>query len=188
MKRNLSSPPRHADSVQEAIRLLRLDGNIVELGSNVDQVYSYETDAGWQYHWSIVEATKRAKARGELTSISLSDVGMTQEMVRLMNRSLDEAYALTTDLLKPVLFVPFYPERDDKTSPVQGKVHVLIDGWHRVFHALCIGVDVLPCYVLTEADTDASLVIKLPPGKGLSFDDEDDFCAVLIEGEKRMAS
>lgn len=159
-----SRKPNRKDTIRETLRLLRLDGELIELGTYVDQVYSFETDDGWQYHWSIVEAKKRAEAKGELTTISLTDAGMTLETVRLMNQGLDERYAMRTNLLKAILFAPF-------TNAEGSQVHVLIDGWHRVFHAVSIGVDILPCYVLTQEDADASLIIKLPPGQGLPFDD-----------------
>lgn len=155
----------------ESVRLMRLDGQMVELGSPRDQVYSYEADDGWQFHWSIVEATKRAKARGELTTVSLGEAGMTKQLARLMNQGLDETFALTTDLTKPVLFVPFHPERNADGNDFGESVHLLVDGWHRVFHALHVGVDTLPCYILTETDAKASLIIRLPPGNGLPFED-----------------
>lgn len=169
------------DTFSETVRLMRLDGQMVELGSPRDQVYSYEADDGWQFHWSIVEAMKRAKAQGELdtfagdsdrsTTVSLQDAGMTKALARLMNQGLDETFALSTDLTKPLLFVPFYPERDTDGNDTGKCVHLLVDGWHRVFHALHIGVDILPCYILTETDANASLIIRLPPGKGLPFED-----------------
>ena len=137
------------DTFGESVRLMRLDGQMVELGSPRDQVYSYEADDGWQFHWSIVEAMKRAKARGELTTVSLREAGMTKKLTRLMNQGLDETFALSTDLTKPLLFVPFHPERDTDGNDTGEQVHLLVDGWHRVFHALHIGVDILPCYVLT---------------------------------------
>ena len=54
---------------------MRPDGQLLDLGTRTDQVYSYETDEGWQYHWAIAEATKRAEANGELSTISLSGCG-----------------------------------------------------------------------------------------------------------------
>ncbi|RYF50239.1 MAG: hypothetical protein EOO38_06125 [Cytophagaceae bacterium] len=171
-------------SVRESLQLLRRDGQLIELGTFRDQVYSYETDAGWQYHWSIAEAQKRAEARGELTTISLTESGMTLEMVRRMNQGIDVAYAQTTDLLKPVLFVPFIDEASCALEETGGRmVHVLIDGWHRVFHALLAGVDILPCYVLTEEDAKASLIIQLPPGQGLPFED---IVNDIVEGDGRI--
>ena len=175
------------ETIRETLRLLRLNGDIIELGSYVDQVYSYETDDGWQYHWSIAEVKRRAEARGELTTISLRETGMTLATVRLMNQGLDETYAMTTNLLKPILFVPFCPEthfgtiNTTKGTEAVSKVHVLVDGWHRVFKALVVGVDILPCYVLTEEDAQASLIIRLPPGQGLPFDD--DFATIVVEEE-----
>lgn len=152
------------------LQLVRRDGHLLNLGTRTDQVYYYKTDEGWQYHWAIAEATKRAEAYGELSTVSLSDAEMTVELVRAMNRDLDEAYALSTNLLKPLIFVPFQLEEGEASTGERATVHVLIDGWHRVFKAASIGVDILPCYVLSQEDADACLIIKLPPHEGLSWD------------------
>ena len=152
-----------------AVQLLRPDGQLLDLGTRTDQVYSFETEEGWQYHWAIAEATKRAEASCELSTVSLSDAGMTVELVRAMNRDLDEAYALTTNLLKPLLFVPFQLEEGEPETVVRTTEHVLIDGWHRVFKAAHMGVDILPCYVLSQHDADACLIIKFPPHEGLPW-------------------
>ena len=137
---------------QAGLKLLRPDGQTVHLGSAFDQVFSYDTEDGWQYHWSVAEAKRRAEAT-VLSEISLSETGMTRELILSLYPDLDERYALTRDLTQPLLFLPFY-----------GK-HVLIDGWHRTYKALLTGVDILPCYLLSEKDTKDCLIIALPPGE-----------------------
>ena len=139
------------------MRLVRPDGVEVLLGSLLDQVFSFEDEDGTQYHWSVAEASRRALLRGQYWSVCLSEAGITCDSIRARYQSLDEAHAMTTDLQKPLLFVPF------KGS------HQLIDGWHRLFKAAATGVDVLPALVLTQEDADASLVMKLPPGQGLDW-------------------
>jgi hypothetical protein len=150
----MKRPPPRPNS---GLELLRPDGQIVHLGSAFDQVFSYDTEDGWQYHWSVSEARKRAEATGVLAEISLSETGMTRELIRSLYPDLDERRALTRDLTQPLLFLPFYGQ------------HVLIDGWHRTYKALLTGVDVLPCYLLSERDRDACLIIALPPGQTLSL-------------------
>jgi len=142
------------------MRLLRPDGAEVFLGSLLDQVYSFEDNDGTQYHWSVAEATRRAKVRGAYWTVSLSEIGLTCESIRARYQDLDEAHALTRDLNAPLLFVPF------KDS------HQLIDGWHRLFKAAATGVDVLPALVLTQEDADASLIVRLAPGHGLDWGQE----------------
>jgi hypothetical protein len=139
------------------MRLLRPDGALVFLGSLWDQVYSMETKDGWQYHWSVAEAQSRALLRGSYWTISLREIGITCDFIRAQYQGLDEAHAMTTDLGRPLLFVPF-----------EGS-HQLIDGWHRLFKAAATGVDVLPALVLTQEDADASLILRLPPGEGLDW-------------------
>lgn len=142
------------------MRLVRPDGAEIFLGSLLDQVYSMEDAAdGWQYHWSVAEALRRAERQAQLWTVSLAEIGITCEFIRAQYDGLDEAHAMSesTDLLRPLLFVPF-----------KG-THQLIDGWHRLFKAATLGVDVLPAYVLSQEDADASLIIALPPGKGLDW-------------------
>ncbi len=133
------------------MNLLRPDGVEVYLGSLFDQVYSMEDVEGWQYHWSVPEATNRAHLRGELVTVSLSEMGITCHVIRNQYQGLNEIHALGRDLRLPLLFVPFRES------------HQLIDGWHRLFKAAATGVDVLPAYCLSQEDADASLVLKLPP-------------------------
>ena len=139
------------------LKLRRPDGQTVHLGSAFDQAFSYDTEDGWQYHWSVAEAKRRAEATATLGEISLSETGMTRELILSLYPDLDEKRALTRDLTIPLLFLPFYGQ------------HVLIDGWHRTYKALLTGVDILPCYVLTEQDANACLIIALPPGQTLTL-------------------
>jgi len=144
------------------MRLLRSDGAEVFLGSLLDQVYSFEDDDGAQYHWSVAEASRRAMQRGQFWTVSLSEIGLTCNSIRARYQGLNEAHALTRDLNQPLLFVPFNGS------------HQLIDGWHRLFKAAATGVDVLPALVLTQEDADASLIVRLAPGQGLDWGQQQD--------------
>src|ERR1051325_1946903 len=139
------------------LHIVRPDGAVLQIKNLTDQVYSLEDEQGWQYHWSVTEAKARPEARGELYTVSLSDMGVTPEKVRERYDGLDEAYAMTTDLTRPLIFVPF-----------AGKDQ-LIDGHHRLFKAAMLGVDELFAYFLTQEEADACLVCKLPPGKGIDW-------------------
>lgn len=139
------------------MKIIRPDGVEVYLGSLFDQVYSMEDTNGRQYHWSVTQARQLAEARGTLWTVSLGEIGITCEFIHAQYQGLDEAHAMTTDLSHPLLFVPF------------GESHQLIDGWHRLFKAALLGVDVLPAWCLSQEDADASLVLELPPGQGLDW-------------------
>jgi hypothetical protein len=139
------------------LHIVRSDGAVLKIRSLSDQVYSMEDEAGWQWHWSVSEGRRLAEARGELCTVSLAEMGVNVDFIRRQYDGLDEAYALTTDLSRPLLFVPFR----DKCR--------LIDGWHRLFKAAFLDVDVLPAYFLTQEEADAILVCKLPPGQGVDW-------------------
>lgn len=139
------------------LHIMRPDGAVLTIRSLTDQVYSMEDEEGRQWHWSVAEGRRLAEARGELFTVSLAQMGVTREFIRRQYEGLDEAYALTTDLTEPLLFVPF-----------RNKCQ-LIDGWHRMMKAALLGVDVLLAYFLTEEEADACLVCTLPPGQGVDW-------------------
>ncbi len=139
------------------MRVQRADGTWIEIGDLGGQIYGWNAPDGSQWYWSIVAATAFAHARDEVVMISLGDMGMTPELLLRQYPELDVAYALTTDISQPLLFVP-----------LEGKVR-LIDGSHRVCKALMLGVDILPACFLTQEEADQSLVARLPPGRGLDL-------------------
>jgi hypothetical protein len=136
---------------------VEINGRPVVLGSLMDQIYSLEDEAGVQYHWNVSEGMRHAQRRGGLGVFLPLEAGVTVEQIRLAYLGMDESYALTTDVNRPLLFLTLH-----------GKTQ-LADGWHRLFKAVVTGVECLPCYVLTEAETESILWLKLPPGQGLDW-------------------
>ncbi|UVS80591.1 hypothetical protein [Actinokineospora sp. UTMC 2448] len=68
--------------------------------------------------------------------------------------TVDDATAMATDLTKPVLSVPV-------VSMGECRGHIVIDGWHRIHHALVIGRTCLPAWMLTgEAAQTCSLPME----------------------------
>lgn len=63
---------------------------------------------------------------------------------------IDHHYALTSDLDQPLLFAPW------------GNEWLLIDGWDRMYKAVCCGVGELPGYLLTENEALATCVFAEP--------------------------
>lgn len=146
---------------------------VIVVGSLSDPVYSYEDETGRQFHWNVNAALAFAQARNAVYTISLSDMGVTIDTVRKQYHGLDEAHALTTDLSRPLLFVPI------------GEKVWLIDGWHRVAKALLAGVDMLFAYFLTQEEADACLLLTLPPGEGLNWGQDDTEMQSAPSGNRR---
>src|SRR5690349_13797913 len=119
------------------LHIRRPDGAVISIQNLTDQVYSMEDNEGWQWHWNVAEGWRIAEARGEIFTVSLLELGVNVERIRRQYDDMDEAYALTTDLSKPLLFVPFREKCQ------------LIDGWHRLFKAAFFGVDELLAFFLT---------------------------------------
>ena len=138
------------------MQITRADGSTLEIGAPGDQIYTWDAPGGMQYHWSIVAATAFAQARNEIVTISLAELGITGPTLLQVYPDLDPAYAITTDLSQPIIFVPI----GDKVR--------LIDGGHRVCKALFLGVDALPAYFLTPEESEASLIAVLPALPALS--------------------
>jgi hypothetical protein len=137
------------------MRIIRKDGIVLNIGAPDDQIYSMDDpESEEQWHWNVTEGMRLAEARGDLQAVSLRELGVTVEMLRRQYYGLNEAYAMTTNIAKPLLFVPY-----------RGKVQ-LVDGWHRILRAALTGIDILPAYILTPEETEQILVCYLPPGKG----------------------
>jgi hypothetical protein len=130
---------------------------VIVADSAHDKIFSYEDSQGLQHHWNITKGIKLAQARDDLHPISLKELGITVPFIHSQYTNLDEAYALTTDLTRPLLFVPL----GDKVC--------LVDGWHRLYRAVVEGVDILPAYFLTQEEADAVLICTLPPDQGLDW-------------------
>jgi hypothetical protein len=118
-----------------------------------DQVFTFTDATGTQWHWNA-SAGMRLTEQSPRTPLEFwpSEHGIDLAHLRERYTDLDEEYARTVDLSKPILFVPFH----DGTS-------VLIDGWHRLYRAISEGVNWLPCYELTPEEAEEILVMKIPP-------------------------
>jgi hypothetical protein len=118
-----------------------------------DQVFTFVDALGGEWHWNASQGMRIVEASGRAPcAFYPSDHGLDIPQLQRQYESLDLDYAKTTDLTRPILFVPFH----DGTS-------VLCDGWHRLAHALLLGVPCLLCHELTEAERDQILVMRIPP-------------------------
>jgi hypothetical protein len=130
---------------------------IIAVESLHDEIFSYEESTGFQYHWNVTMGRRLAEARNDVRRFSLQEHGITIPFIHSQYTNLNEAYALTTDLSRPILLIPI------------GDKFCLADGWHRLFRAVMEGVDILPAYFLTEEEAGTVLICTLPPGEGLDW-------------------
>lgn len=120
-----------------------------------DQVFTFVDAEGGQWHWNASEGMRIVLESGrEPQAFYPSDHGLDIPQLQSQYTDLDMDYALVTDLTKPILFVPFW----DGT-------HVLIDGWHRLAHAVLKGIPCLLCHELTEEEANQVLVLRIAPEK-----------------------
>ena len=133
----------------------RIPRRLVEL-QVTDQVFTFTDAMGTQWHWNA-SLGYRLIEQAPREPMAFYPAGSGIDMAHLRQRypTLDEEYAKTADLLRPILFVPFH----DGTS-------VLADGWHRMARALMEGIPFLLCYELTPEEAEQVLLLKIPPRKG----------------------
>ncbi len=125
----------------------------IELRTLSNQLFGLIDDTDCQQFFDIAKGMELAQRECRLMAFSISEAEITLERLLKRNPSIDEAYAMTTDLSRPLLFF----RMDGKDQ--------LIDGHHRLMKALKLGEDMLKAYVLTKEQADSVLVVKLPPGK-----------------------
>lgn len=137
--------------------IVEIGGSLVTFASLLDQIYSLEDVQGWHHHYNVTAGLRLAESRGGLTFFSPSEHSITVETIRAAYVDLDVRHALTTDLSRPLLFVT-----------LRGKSQ-LADGWHRLYKAVVTGQRLLPAYALTERESESILALRLPPGKGIDW-------------------
>lgn len=114
----------------------------------VVQVYSFhDEEDGKDYHWNATHGRELAVQAGhQIVIADLAQAGLTLEHILAIYPDLDVAHALALPLdalLEPLLFVSHRNK------------HVLIDGWHRYYKAVAIGLEELPAYILTQEEADS---------------------------------
>lgn len=107
----------------------------------------HDEEDGQIYFWNATAGRKLAeRSNREIVTIYLAEVGMTKERILSLCPCLDVKYAMSRPTL--VFFTPLlFVEHNGK--------HVLIDGWHRIYKAACMGTPCLPAYILTQAEADS---------------------------------
>lgn len=133
---------------------------VMRLGASAQEVAVVEMSDDSQLFWNVTQGYCLARARGGLCSFAPQQAGHSATDVLLAYENLDIAYALSTDLSRPVLFVTYRGKR------------YLADGWHRMYRALTQNVPRLSAYVLTEQETEAILLLHLSPGEEFPWDSE----------------
>ena len=157
----LHKPKLKEDRASNAV-FLRLE----LLGSPTDESFSMQDIDGWQYHWNVTRARCIAEQSGHVFRFRPADFGLSLALVKEQYPDMDDDYALTTDLTRPLLLTLFVRQLagDDEPNTLQ-----LLDGWHRLYKALLTGVEYLPVYLLTQEQSDKVLFAKMAPGSGIDW-------------------
>ncbi len=138
----------------------------LSLCSLTDESFSMQDIDGWQYHWNVTRATQIAELSCNLFRFRPADFGLTLDLVKEQYPDMDAAYAMTTDLSRPLLLTLFVRQLAGVDEP---NTLQLLDGWHRLYKALLTGVEYLPAYLLTQEQSELVLFAKMPPGKGIDW-------------------
>lgn len=113
--------------------------------------FCHEAPDGTLRAWDVSQALELVSDGREPMHFSLKDRNITPGVVRTLYDGIDEEYAMTTDLRRPLLFIPFSGEC------------LLIDGWHRMFHAAVLGLDDVLMYLLTEREAEVIQWVEVLP-------------------------
>src|SRR2546430_2590732 len=119
------------------------------------QVYTHEADDGTFRAWDATQGNEIASDGRSPTLFDLIEHGVTPDLVKKLYPDIDEDHAMTTDLDRPLLSIPFF-----------GTI-LFIDGWHRLWKAAHLNVPQMLMYELTQAEADSILWMELPTGLGL---------------------
>ena len=104
--------------------------------------FTHEAPDGTLRAWDVTRAQQIVQDGRQSLLFSLPDHGVTIDKIRELYSEVDEAYAMTTDLARPLIFIPFFGES------------LLIDGWHRLYKAASSG------------NEDVLIYTSLPDGSG----------------------
>lgn len=108
-----------------------------------DEAFSHVAANGTLRAWNVTRGNEIASGGHELMLFPLAYHGVTPEKVQGLYDGIDAERAMEADLARPLLFIPFFGEM------------LLIDGWHRLYKAACLGVEELPMYLLTQEEADS---------------------------------
>ncbi len=90
--------------------------------------------------WDVSAALEIVKGRMQMVMIFPAEIATIGKNVKV-----DHDYAMTTDLTIPVIAVVI--QLDEMRDMF------IIDGWHRIHKAVQLGIENIPCYVLSEEQT-----------------------------------
>lgn len=98
------------------------------------QCYTWESPDGTTITWCIDMALEIIGDRPPIKAAALSPAYQRQALAsNLLSPEINEEYAMTTDLSKPLIAV---------VSPIEFRpgsiVLIIIDGWHRIKHSVAI--------------------------------------------------
>jgi hypothetical protein len=121
--------------------------------------YTHEAADGSLRAWDVTRGNQIAADGRAPLLFGLAEHGVTPNLVCQLYPGLDTEHAMTTDLTRPLLVIPFSGEC------------VIIDGWHRLYRAAVEGVADVLIFLLTQAEADAIQWLHLPPGHGINWRD-----------------
>lgn len=113
------------------------------------QSFTHVAEDGMMRAWDVTEGNRLAATDHKLMLFPLDYHQVTPEKVRGFYPELNGAYALSTDLTRPLLFIPFFGQC------------LMIDGWHRLYKAAVLGLKDLPMYELTQEEADTAKWLEI---------------------------
>ena len=113
--------------------------------------FTHTATDGTQRAWDVTEALRIVADGRSPMLFNLPDHSVTVETILRFYPDLDESYAISADLARPLLFIPFFGE------------NLLIDGWHRLYKAANLEVPDVLIYLLSQEEADRIKWLEIPP-------------------------
>ncbi|KUL44777.1 hypothetical protein ADL22_12605 [Streptomyces sp. NRRL F-4489] len=110
--------------------------------------FRYDIDAAWRLIERSPRETHRIKVSEWARALGLAKTPEEYQAdgkIPLVNYNVDEEYAKTVDISKPLIFVDVSGKGEEAT-------YIMIDGGHRLRRAVIEGVEELPGYALDKAE------------------------------------
>lgn len=129
--------------------------------------YWHETLDGTLYIYDVNKALLLTWNH-PIYQLNLASAGITLEVVREKHVGLNIAHAASVNLNQPVMVIPHPLERMKDGRPVV----LVMDGWHRIYKALRLGVPDVRVRALSWEEAESCILEKHTPGHGIPWREE----------------
>jgi DNA repair protein RadC len=113
------------------------------------QTYEHTDGHGTIRAWDVTAGLRIAADGRPTVPFNLRELDLTIERIETLYQGIDSNYAMSTNLSRPLLYIPFF-----------GAI-LVIDGWHRMWKAANLGIPELSVWRLNKEEADSIKWLEL---------------------------